>query len=400
MAVINFKEEFQSRYQDILRKTLVSFKVANTRFQSDLSYGDTVHRFKLDLSGIIIRDVVRYVDQTIDSLADTDQMIVIDQQKGAAFAIHDWDKLQAGPLNPGMIAGKEVAFKMRTYIDASVFNEVRNAQSAFDAGDLTTLVSTNLPIDTSVSANIPLLATRAFAKLQSANAPMNDWIWVIDPYMAANMAAHVIGKNINLSGDMLQNGWSGDFFGSQVYITNNLTGEGRLVVGNTPANGETVTLNGVVFTYNTTLGGAGSVLIGANAAAARANLISAINGTAGAGSTYTALATANRNILTAARITAYDYNATVASTVQVIGIGSGRLSTAETLAGSGDTWSYVFVHSYFGARNQIDLVVQDDPSPLITQEPKQATKNVLVNALYGLKTFDDAKIYFLDVKAF
>lgn len=67
------------------------------------------------------------------------------------------------------------------------------------------------------------------------------------------------------------------------------TGEfatGVLTLPGAPTNGQTVTIGARVYTYNTVLGGAYSVLIGANLAAARANLISAINGTAGMGTTY------------------------------------------------------------------------------------------------------------------
>lgn len=57
--------------------------------------------------------------------------------------------------------------------------------------------------------------------------------------------------------------------------------------GVAPANGETVTINGKVYTFQTVLTNVdGNVLIGANAAAALANLTAAINLGAGAGTTY------------------------------------------------------------------------------------------------------------------
>lgn len=54
-----------------------------------------------------------------------------------------------------------------------------------------------------------------------------------------------------------------------------------------PANNATVTIDGHVYTFKTTLSGAADeVLIGASAAAALTNLKAAINGAAGAGTTY------------------------------------------------------------------------------------------------------------------
>lgn len=57
-----------------------------------------------------------------------------------------------------------------------------------------------------------------------------------------------------------------------------------------PSNGDTVTIGGLVYTYQTTLTNvARNVLIGASAAAALDNLKSAVNATAGSGTTYAAL---------------------------------------------------------------------------------------------------------------
>lgn len=57
--------------------------------------------------------------------------------------------------------------------------------------------------------------------------------------------------------------------------------------GTAPANNDTVTIGGYIYTYKTTLTGASfEVLIGASASVALDNLKSAINATAGAGTTY------------------------------------------------------------------------------------------------------------------
>lgn len=64
-----------------------------------------------------------------------------------------------------------------------------------------------------------------------------------------------------------------------------------------PSDGETVVIGGVTYTYKTTLTGAAfEVLIGANAAAALTNLKSAINASAGAGTTYGTGTTAHPSV--------------------------------------------------------------------------------------------------------
>lgn len=67
--------------------------------------------------------------------------------------------------------------------------------------------------------------------------------------------------------------------------------------GVAPANGATVTIGSRTYTFQTTLTNvAGNVLIGVSAAVALDNLKSAINGTAGAGTTYAAATTAHPDV--------------------------------------------------------------------------------------------------------
>lgn len=61
---------------------------------------------------------------------------------------------------------------------------------------------------------------------------------------------------------------------------------GVLTVSGTISNGETVTLDGVTYTFNTVLGGAGSILIGATISDSLDNLAAAINNDAGEGTLY------------------------------------------------------------------------------------------------------------------
>lgn len=76
--------------------------------------------------------------------------------------------------------------------------------------------------------------------------------------------------------------YGGTLAGKGVSATGTLTSTGVA-----PANNDTVTIDTTVYTYKTTLTGAAyEVLIGASAAAALDNLKSAINATAGAGTTY------------------------------------------------------------------------------------------------------------------
>ena len=100
MALTDFQTYFDNTYQDILQKVLVGKKIANTRFQSNLKYGDTVSRFALDLSAVVVRDIVALTDRTVDPVTDSEDSLTINFKKGTTFPIYNLEKIQAGRLNP------------------------------------------------------------------------------------------------------------------------------------------------------------------------------------------------------------------------------------------------------------------------------------------------------------
>lgn len=93
-------------------------------------------------------------------------------------------------------------------------------------------------------------------------------------------------------------------------------------------NNETVTIDDIVYTFKTTLTGAAfEVLIGASAAASLDNLKSAINGTAGAGSTYGTGTWAHDKVTATT-------NTDTAQTVEALYVGTyaNTIATTETCA--------------------------------------------------------------------
>jgi hypothetical protein len=390
----NFRDEFATRYQDILNKRLVGMKIASFRFEPNLKSGDVLHRFKLDLSNVLVRDIVNLTDRTVDPISDSDQTLTIDRKKGTTFPIAHWEEVQAGELNPGMTAGKEVARKVATYVDADILFETKNAFATFDTGNLTGANPNGTPIAMAVN-NVAQIITQSWARLDSNDAPMVNTAWVVDPYFVSILAQHPLGKDTQLGDQTFRNGFSGNTYGSEIYVSNNLTGEAVLNISESVTDEDTVVIEGVTFNLVTSLGAvAGNVLIGANAAATRANLISAINGTAGAGSTYVALSAADRiKITNRKRITASE----TGTTVVLVGVGSGRLNLSETLTHSDNEFTKNFVHCYFGQKGSIEVIMQNEVNMKMRPEPKQDTMNIFNDVLYGIKTFDDGAEYFLDV---
>lgn len=392
MSLAQFRTAFSPKYQDILTKSLVGMKVANTRLESQLTWGKTVQRNILDLSNTQVRDVTRYSDRTIAELSDSAETITINKQKAVDFKLDSWDKLQMAPLQVGETAGKQCALKLRRYIDADIFNETLNAFDSFDDGDIAGTAGNPITLSTT---NLPLVVSDLQAKLLANNIEENgDLVLVIDPYAASIVNQTIIGKNIALTDLTLKNGYAGPLVGFKTYISNNLTFTGILTLTEQVSEGNTVTIAGVVFTFNATPSGAGSVDIGSDAAGSQANLIAAVNGAAGAGTTYIALSAADRAKLTDLRVEA----TSVGTTMVIKAIGAGRISCTETITHATDVWSKKMIHCYAGRAKQIDVVAQQDVQSEPRAEAKQKTVNMLTDALYGLKTFSDGAQNFLDLQ--
>ena len=393
MSLINFQEHFDNAYEEIFNKVLVGKSIANLRFEKKLKYGESVERFAYDISGVRVRSTVRGNASTIDSISDTSELLTINLEKEAVFHISDGEVTQAGPLNPGEVIGGQVAIKVATDLDARILGEVVNAAYTFDTGDLTTGVSTGVPF-TLDSTNVPKAVVRMPAKLRSKNQTLTNLCWVIDSYGASDIEQYLMGKSIDLAGYVFKNGYAGTVRGADLIVSENLTGEAVLTDSGTFADGETFTINGVTFTMKTTLSNpavAGEIVIGSDLAASMTNIAAALNAPGTTTATFTALSAADQETIADLNITATK----TATTVTIVAVGSGRLTLSET--GASTSWSSNFIHSYFGKKGAIDVVVQDMKKVDMRPTADKRGTNVFTSYLAGIKTFADGKKKFLDV---
>lgn len=396
MALTDYKKQFDNAYQEVFQKALVAKVIMNTRFEPVLKYGASIERVKYDISGVRVRTVTRGAASTIDTVSDSGEFLTVNIEKEAVFHISDGEATQTGPLNPGEEIGKQVGIKVAIDLDARCFFEVTNASLKFDNGDLTTLANTSVPI-TLTATTVPQLVTRFPAKLRKFNNQevMMNMCAVVDSYAASDIAQFLIGKNIDLAGFVFKNGYTGDLTNAQMYISENLTGEALLTISNTPSDGDTVVIGGVVFTFNTTLStNPGSVLISGSAANSNTNLTALINVPQTTTLLGTALSAADQlTILDSLKLIA----TATATTTKIVGTGSGRLVLSGTLTNTNNTWTRNFIHAYFGKKGAIDLVVQDLAPVDMRITPDRRGTNVFSSYLAGIKTFADGAKKFLDV---
>lgn len=394
MSLTTYKAQFDNAYQDIFQKVLVGKEIANTRFESVLKYGASVARIAYDISSVAVRSVTRGSASTIDTLSDSSETLTINLEKEAVFHVSDGEATQTGPLNPGEVIGGQIAIKVAADLDYNIFKEVTNAYQTFDTGDLTTLASTGTPITLS-STTVPQMVTRMPAKLRfGANQTITNMAFVVDAYAAADIEQYLLGKQFAIVESVFKNGYVGPIATASVYVSENLKSTATLTLASTPTDGDTVIINGVTFTFNTTLSTtAGSVLISGSAAAAGANLVALVN-TPGTTTTYgTKLSTANADkINQISKLVA----ATGASKVTLTG--AGRLVLAGTRTVTTDTWSANTIHAYYGKMGAIDLVVQDLKEVDMRVTADRRGTNVFSSYLAGIKTFADGAKKFLDVQ--
>lgn len=398
MSLDNYKPQFDNAYQEVFQKVLVAKPIMNTRFEKVLKFGASVERVIYDISGVRVRTVTRGSASTIDSVSDSSETLLVNLEKEAVFHISDGEVTQAGPLNPGEKIGGDIAIKVAADLDARCFAETRNALYSFDTGDLTTLTSNGTPI-TINSTTTPQMVTRMPAKLRYRNnQTMTNMAFVVDSYAAADIEQYLLGKQFSIVESVFKNGYAGPIATAEVYVSENLSADALLSIATQPTDGDTVTINGVVFTFKTTLGvTAGNVAIGGSADAARLNLSELINapGTTDAG--QVALSAADQLILTDT-LKAVAVDSASANTLALSTTGGGRLIVSETLTDATDAWTYSYLNAYFGKKGAIDLVIQDlSPVDMRKTSDRRGT-NVFSSYLAGLKTFADGAKKFLRVK--
>lgn len=396
MSLTDFKPQFDNAYQEVFQKVLVAKKIANMRFKPTLTYGESVERVAYDISSVRVRNVTRGAASTVDSVTDSSELLTVNIEKEAVFHISDGEAKQAGPLNPGEVIGGQVAIKVAVDFDGRVLAEVVNATRAFDTGDLTTLSSNGTPI-TLNSTTVPQLVTRAPAKLQANKQMLTNLCMVVDSYAASDMSQFLLGKNIDLAGAVYANGYTGSVSNAEVYVSENLTGEAVLSMATEPTANDTVTINGVVFTFVASPTLPGDVDLGGSADATRANLVALINDPATTTAGGVALSAADQLvILDDLKLVATNNN--TANTMTIVGTGSGAMVVSETFTDATDAWTKNFIHAYFGKKGAIDAVMQDLKEVDMRETSDRRGTNVFSSYLAGIKTFADGAKKFLDLK--
>ena len=234
------------------------------------------------------------------------------------------------------------------------------------------------------AANTANIFTAAGRVLNGKKRMSRDRVALIGPRALETIQTYVGGRETGFGDTVSDNGVVANRFGFQLVLTNNLPYTATLTISAAVTDGDTVTINGVVFTCKTTLTGSatlGEVLIGANAAASNANLTKAIDDSGTVDTHYSALSAENRQLIEEAGL-----DATATSTTTAIA-GYGDIVVSETLTDAANVWSAQKSFMLMMVRGSIDLVTQVAPNVEFRDAQLRLGRYVHPWTLYGHKLF-------------
>jgi hypothetical protein len=202
-----------------------------------------------------------------------------------------------------------------------------------------------------------------------------------------------------------------------LFVSNQTPSSVALTMGTQPSDGDTFTINGLTFTFKTSLGTtAGNILIGGSLANAQANLIAAFAAPFTTTANYYTQTNnvTNQNKLANLTCTAFASNQ---ATIYQGGIGTMQITlgqntgaavwggafTGNTTAGTqtgGVTTGTVTViqHNVFGVSKSVGLCLQHEPSLYVNPVSGKVGKDYVTWAFYGIKVFKYMTTQLIDVQ--
>lgn len=393
---MTFKTVFKAEYQMSHYREPIYQILADTRLDNDLVKGQTIARSYA--SDVTVNDMGGDGAYSTQAITDTQETLSINKEKEASIYIKRLDELQAHlPLKQKY--GRKLANALINQIDGDV--TLAMYQNAGTTLDDSNFAGTSGNGFTTTASNVATVFTTAMQKLRLKNVVYNKRfngasmklevpegmpVAGISPEILSYIELYLGGKDTPGADLVSRNGFSGYFMGFNVFVSNALPWTGTLALTVQPTDGDTVTVNGVTFTYKTTLGStAGNVLIGASAATAVTNLTALINAPGTTTAQGVALSAANQRLLK--NITATDGT----TAVTVVASGWGTVVVASVFTSASNVWiaAKQQLHALFCLSKSCSLVIQKEPNLEDNFVPGKIGKDYIAWTVYGIKVFTD-----------
>lgn len=400
---MTLKTVFSAEYQMSHFKEPVYQILADVRLESGLTKGQVVSRTYA--SDVQVNDMGADGSYSPQAITDTAETLTINKEKEASIYIKKLDEMQAH-LPVRQKYGRKLGNALINQIDADVtLAAYQGAGTTLDDGSF---AGTSGNAFTVTASNVATAFTTGMIKLRLKNTVYNNRfqssmklevpegmpIAIISPEILGYIELYLGGKDTLLGDQTSRNGYSGYFGGFNLFVSNALPWTGTFALSVQPTDGDTVTLNGVVFTFKDTVDAgvtAGQVEIGSTVDVTRATLTAHINdpsttvadGTVG----RNAVSTANQRLLK--NITATNDN--TADTMTIVAGGTGTVVVSDTCTNATAIWTVAkqSLHCLFALSKSISLVVQKDPDMEENAVSRKIGKDFIAWCVYGIKVFVD-----------
>lgn len=373
-------------------KSNVYVSLASFSEEAVLEIGQIVDRpYRAD---VVTETYTKGSASTAQDLTATTDKLTVNVSRDVLFYVDNIDKLQ-NKWDAATVWGEEAAIRLANDIDAWFLYEVVNANNTVDDSSLGGTSGNGITLSTT---NLISVYAEINEALDADNIPMDERYIVISPQWRNILWKYIEGKQSALGDKTGQFGQIGEYAGLKHFLSNNLTGEAAWTPANNPSDADTITIEGITFTFKSTIGTtAGNILIGSTTADTIDNLVALINAggvTSDVGVSNVSVSAANQRAM--GKWVAVD--GTTKITVRVRG------ASFLTVSGSAtdDVWTAAtqlqLIHA--GRKNAVDIVVQKNPS-VDTDKTISAGKwgmNVMAIALWGILTFNQGKNEMVNVK--
>jgi hypothetical protein len=368
-----------------LYKKNVFRNIASFKEEAVLSYGLKVDRpYRAD---VYVQPYVKGEALTAQDITATSDQLTVDKSFGLLIYVDDIDKIQ-NKWDAASAWSEEAVTRLSNQIDADCLYLATSANDTVDYNDLDSGQTAGLPIVLTTS-NVLNLFTVTARKLSVNNVGPNRF-FVISPQVKQVLLTYLAGRESILGDRTGEVGNIGRYMGFDLFESNNLTAKIRWTPTDNPSNGETLIINGVTITFETTPATVTSgfaVDIGASTAATLDNVVSMINtpttdsATVGKPATGSTLASIQRGWVAVDGTTYVD-----------IYIKGGSQIATTTGTAEGTTSRYTQIN-FAGERGAVDLVLQKNPSVKMatTIAAGKDGMNILPRTLYAAGVFYDMK---------
>lgn len=359
--------------------------LANFEEQAVLKDGQKVDRPYR--SNIVAENYVKGTALTAQDLTATSDQLTVDFIKAMLLYVDNVDKIQ----NKYSAANEwidEAGRRLSNALDARFFYEVFSASDTIDDGDIGGTAGNGITVS---PTNVLNIIGAINMKLDTLDVPEDERFFVMSPRFWQQFWTYIAGKATLLGDKTGENGNLGHYGGLKLFKSRNLTGSGRWTPVDNPSNTATITIQGITFTFVTSIGTtAGNILIGASTAATIDNLVALINAggvTSDAGVSNVSLSTANQRAVQ--EWVAVD--GTTYIEVRVRGASYLTVTTSEVL----DLWTAArqLENLPAGRYKCIDAVIQKEPTIEMasTVSAGKSGMNILPMTLAGFYTFNQGK---------